>query len=185
MRLWPKSLKWRTILLTILVVASSCGVTCLLKPSLVDDWVFPARKWVEYQLERQERIDRLKESEHAFHRDLARGEFGRGSSADEWFAKHPPTECMRHDNYITAYYANVNMYIVQVVIAQDGKLIQAYCGPTHTEFFTFRTKADENDYADSFKRWHRGHCAAMPAVLGVAAVSDRIHTSQFPQPTDD
>jgi hypothetical protein len=184
MRLWPKSLKWRAILLTLLVTASNCGVTCLLNPSMVDDWIFPARVWMRNQLERQERIDKLKESEHAFHRDLALGEFGRESSADKWLAKHPPTVCARHDNYITALYER-NEYTILVVNAQDGKLVHAHCGPTHTDFFTFRTKADENAYSDSFKRWYQGYCATMPAVLGVAAVSKRIHASQFPQPTDD
>jgi hypothetical protein len=185
MRLWPKSLKWRAILLTLLVTASSCGVTCLLNPSMVDDWVFPARKWVEHQVERQKEIDRLKESEHASLRDLAHGEFGRGSSADEWFAKHPPTQCFRHDNYITAHYLRDEFGIFLVVISRDSELIHAHIGYTYYDFFTFRTKAEEKDYADSFERWHKGYCATMPAVLGVAAVSKRIHMSQFPQPVDD
>jgi len=184
MRLIPRTLKWRAILLTLLVTASGLTVACVLNLATVDEWIFPTRVWVTNQLERQQRIDRLKESEEPYLRDLARGEFGPGSSADEWFAKHPPTECMRHDNYITAFYVR-NEYTIQVVIAQDGKLVHAHCGPTHTEFFTFRTKADENDYVASYERWHKGYCAAMPAVLGVAAVSRRIHTSEFPQPTSD
>lgn len=180
MRLWPKSLKWRAIVLTLIVTASSCGVTCLLNPSMVDEWVFTARVWMRNQLERQERIDRLKESEHASLRDLARGEFGRGSTADEWFAKHPPTWCVRHDNYITAYYARDEEIILEV-IAQDGELIHAHIGYTYYDFFTFRTKADQNAHADSLTRWVRFNNLTLPGVVGVAAAVPR----HFPPPTGD
>lgn len=184
MRLWPKSLKWRAILLTMLVTASSLSVACVLNLSTVAGWANTARHWVEDQHDRQKKIDQLKHSEHAFHRDLARGEFGRGSSAEEWFAKHPPSWCARHDNYITAFYETEER-IDQVVVAQDGKLVSAHISWTLYDFFTFRTEADENDYVYSFRRWHQGYCATMPAVLGVAAVSERIYWTQFPQPTDD
>ncbi len=186
MRLWPRSLKWRTILLTLLVTASSLVVAYFVNRSAVDGWCDDVQGWMKEQRERQERIDRLKSSDEPFLRDLARGEFGRGSSADEWLAKHPPTECIRHDNYVTMIYGDGHL-LSPHVIAEGGKLVHAHCGwfEIYTEFFTFRSEIAKNAWSESFKRWHQGYNATMPAVLGVAAVSQRFDARDFPPPTGD
>lgn len=185
MRLWPKSLKWRTILLTLLVTASSLVVAYFVNRSAVDGWCDDVHGWMKEQRDRQERIHRLKSSDEPFLRDLARGEFGRGSSADEWLAKHPPTECIRHDNYVTMLYGRGNFLSPQV-IAQDGKLVHAHYGAFTflTEFFTFRNDAEETAWGDSFRKWDRDQNAARAAVIGVAPLARGRDARDFPPPSD-
>jgi hypothetical protein len=186
MPLLPRSLKWRAILLTLLVTASSLIVAYFLNRSTVDGWWGDVELWMKEQRERQERIDRLKESDHPYLRALARGEFGRGSSADEWLAKHPPTECIRHDNYVTMIYGEGHL-LCPHVIARDGKLVHAHCGAFTflTEFFTFRNEGEQTAWSDSFKRWAQDDNATHAAVIGVAPLARGRDARDFPPPTGD
>lgn len=162
MRLWPKSLKWRTILLTLLGLGGSATVAYLLNRTAVDGWVTGVQKQIQAAEIRQDRLGISKNSPHAPIRDLGNGLFRRGSSADEWFAKHPPARRRQHDEYVAATYEEGGL----TVIARDGRLV--FARSTLCEYFGFASEADDEAYQESHARWLQEYFSARAAVVGVA-----------------
>jgi hypothetical protein len=185
MKLTPRSLKWRAIWVTLLASVSTLASVYYWQKSTIDGWVSDVRSEYASWREMLDRIERMKTGNDPVLRDLARGEFGRGSSVDEWLAKHPPTDCIRHDNYVTAIYGKMGL-ISPHVVAEDGRLVHAGCGAFtfSTEFFTFRTEADQKRWSKSIHREWQFELAAQAAVVGIAPLARYRDASYFPPPDD-
>lgn len=185
MKLIPRSTKWRVIGVTLLASVSTLASVYYWQKSTTDGWIRDVRSEYAKWRETQDRIERMKTGDDPVLRDLALGKFGHGSSMDEWLAKHPPTDCIRHDNYITAIYGKMGL-ISPHVVAEDGRLVHAGCGAFTfiTEFFTFRTQADQKRWSESIHREWQFELAAHAAVVGVASLARHRDSSFFP-PHDD
>jgi hypothetical protein len=132
MRVWPKSLKGRTILLTLLGLMGVIGTAGYV-------WWRPIRGYVHNQLQ----IIRERDSDDPVVRGLARGEIRAGSSLDDLIAAHPPKRVERFGRFADVYFANGVM-----VIAVDGKLVfarEGWCSHC-TVFFNHFTPADSQEY---------------------------------------
>ena len=132
MRLLPKSLKWRVILLT-LVGLTAIGVSV---------WVAFGRDIID-TLFHHGRISSLRNSPHPVTRGLARGEIGPHTPVEELMATHPPDKVFRSGRFV-----RISYYWGQPgrthVVAVDGRLLYAsYCFEGRTVFFDHRT-ADED-----------------------------------------
>ena len=132
MRLWPKSLKWQAVLLT-LVGLLAVGVS---------GW-FTFGQSIRYAIGNQVEIHSLRGDPHPVTRGLARDEIRAGMSVEELIATHTPDELFRSGQFVRAYYLSERggTYVVAV----DGRVARgAFCAlGQHTVFFDHLT-ADEN-----------------------------------------
>lgn len=167
MRLWPKSLKWRTILLTLLGLMGVIGTAGYV-------WWRPINRYVYNQLQ----IMHERDSADPVARGLARGEIRAGSSVDDLIAAHPPKRVDHFGRFTDVTYPNS-----LTVIAVDGKLTFAQYGwcSHSTIFFNHFTPADAQEYeacaaADHERRMEEARCQHS-AVCGVAAMMP--HYSPF------
>src|SRR5262245_29097945 len=109
MPLLPRSLKWRTILLTLL------GLAAVLGPVGYFYWR-PMCGYVQNQLQ----IIHERDSAHPVARGLARGEIRAGMSVEELIVTHPPKRVTRHGRFVDVDYEHG-----PDLIAMDGKLVGA------------------------------------------------------------
>lgn len=135
MRLWPKSLKWRTTLLTLLGLVAVGGTVGYV-------WWRPIGGCVSNQMQ----IWKDRDSAHPVTRGLARGEIRAGSSVDELIAAHPPKRVERHGRFMDLRYADG-----PTVTAMDGKLILAQLGwcSHSTIYFNRLSLAEEKEWSAS------------------------------------
>jgi hypothetical protein len=165
MRLWPKSLRGRTNLLTLLGLVAVVGTAGYV-------WWRPINGYVYHQL----RIIRERDSAHPVARGLARGEIRAGSSVDDLIAAHPPKRVDRFGRF-----ADVTYDDCLTLIAVDGKLVFArhgWCSHS-TIFFNHFTPADSQEYeacsvAEDARRMEDDRCPHR-AVCGVAAMMPNYH----------
>jgi hypothetical protein len=174
MKLIPRSLKWRTILLTVWVLTSVFGTV----------WYFYGRD-IEQHIARGIGNYRLRDSEDAVVRGFARGEFGPGSSVVELIEKHPPSHVKRWGRFTNVTYEDV------FVVAMNGKLLCAIGPEGHTFFDQMRgihLKASINDLNQEMnkndqereRKWIE-HCVQIHwSVAGVGAV--QLNFDNHPDP---
>lgn len=135
----PRSLKWRTILFT-LVGLLSIGLSVW--ATWGRDIEFAIREQMAIH-ENQLRIRNLREDQDPVMRGLARGEIRAGDSVEELIAAHPPERVARHERYVELEYS-----FWLKVVAKDGQLVMAVlrgagaCSPS-TVFFNHLTANDE------------------------------------------
>lgn len=172
MRLWPKSLKWRTILLTLLGLVA-VGVSVW--------WTFRAD--IAVFVRQQKTLSVLRNSPHALDRAVGNGELRVGVSVDEWAAAHPPRSRCRHDEYDTLMYEGNHRYAPLRVIAVDGVIV--FAGTDITDPLVGVLSSDESAaYFNSLKRWSARRIAGLTAVSGVAG-SGSLDRWSFPTPHID
>lgn len=135
MRLWPKSLKWRTILFTLVGLTAVIGTAGYI-------WWRPISRYVSNQLQ----IIHERDNAHPVTRGLARGEIRAGSSLDELIAAYPPKRVQRFGRF-----ADVDYKDGPSLIAVDGNLVFARYGwCSHaTIFFNHFSPALEQEYSSS------------------------------------
>lgn len=109
MRLLPRSLKWRTRLLTLLGLAGVIGTALYV-------WWRPITGFVSQRVATVE----FWNDPDPLTRGLARGEFREGSPVDELIAAHPPQHTIVYDRYTQLDYPNG-----VTVLARDGRLVYA------------------------------------------------------------
>ena len=119
MRLWPKSLKWRTILLTLLALVAVIGTVLYV-------WWRPITGFVSQRVATVEFWD----DSDPLTRGLARGEIREGSQVDELIAAYPPQHTIVYDRYTQLHYQNG-----VAVLARDGRLAHACYIPERATFF--------------------------------------------------
>jgi len=149
MRLWPKSLKWRTILLTLFGLLSV----------LVSVGVFCGRDI--YRAVRQHAGNfELRDDPDPIVRALARGEIHSGSDIEEVKAKYPPKHETRIAEFVQFEYPGPQGYQHGPhIIAVNGRLAfarqseyRSYC-PSH-EFFDTLTEQEAARYCQLWGRVH-------------------------------
>jgi hypothetical protein len=161
MRLWPKSLKWRTILLTLLGLVAVGG-------TVVYVWGRPIKNHVREQLE----IFGLRDDPHLVTRGLARGEIGPNTSIEELIACHPPDEVLRSGRFVRASYFTDRGGTH--VVAVNGRPARAsFCAlGQHTTIFDHLTREEDRTFTDATpeNEPHRSDAvrAGHRAVAGVA-----------------
>jgi hypothetical protein len=175
MRLWPRSLKWRTILLTLLGLVAVGGTAGYV-------WWRPIRGYVSNQME----IWKDRDSEHPVTRGLARGEIRAGSSVEELIATHPPKRVARHGRFVDVTYADG-----PCLTAMDGKLVLAYLGwcSQSTVYFNHLSPAEEREWSDSssaeldrrIEEWKNLH-GAVGGLMGCVEFDRRLKKLANPDP---
>lgn len=176
MRLWPKSLKWRTVLLSLLGLV---GV-------VVSGW-WTFRVQINAFVKQQKTLNALRHSPHALDRTVGSGELRVGASVEEFAAAHPPKSRLRHDEYETLRYEGNVRRNSLVVIAVDGVIVFAgtdYDGPAGELVGRFSAD-DAAAYRASIRRWSARHTVGKAAVCGIASTGSQ-NPWDFPTPpTDD
>lgn len=176
MRLIPKSLKWRTLLLTAWALAVVFGTI----------WYFHGGDIKRYVNRHRENY-RLRDHDDPVIRGLARGEIGPGASIDEFIATHKPKRVLRHGRFVEVGHQSV------VLVAMDGKLISAYYGG-HIFFYQL-SEADElahlasrsNFFEQERQAWRDRHAAVagfgfLPSNLGIKSPPDTGFHIRSPGP---
>lgn len=157
MRMWPRSLKWRTILLTLLGLVA-IGVTAGYM------WWRPIWEHLKWQRE----MATLRESPHPLTRKLARGEVRPGASIEELLEQYPPVKLWRFGRFTEAHYGNN-----PDLIAMDGRLVFARSGwgTSGTIVFNTMSPAEEREWSESWSEYYDrrsdGRKAAHGAVGGL------------------
>ncbi len=163
MRLWPKSLKWRTILLTLLGLVAVGGTV---------GFVWWREIWDHFNWQKQ--MATLRESPHPLTRKLARGEVRAGDSINEVMASYPPERVWQIGRFTEAHYGNN-----PDLIAMDGRLVFARSGwgTPGTIIFKVMSPAEEREWSEGWtayydlqiEDWKCRHSA----LCGVAALLPR------------
>ena len=173
MRLLPRSLKWRTILLTLLGLIAIGGSV----------W-YTFRADISQFVKQQRQLDRMRKSKSPVDQMIGRGELREGASVAELADAYPPADRIRHDEYETLKYdmkwVRVNLW----VIAVDGRVVYAGSDPGSEPGYVGQMSPNDYwRYQASLLRWERNLIAGMAAVNGVAAAGT-LDPQHFP-PTDD
>ena len=145
MRLIPRTLKWRTILLTLLGLAA-VGASVW--------WTFRAE--ISAFVKRQQTLDKLRHSPHALDRTVGSGELRAGMPVVEFVTTHPPKSRLRHDEYETLMFEGSHRLSTGSlrVIAVDGVIV--FAGTDTTEPLVGKLSPDEAAaYGASIRRCAR------------------------------
>lgn len=177
MRLFPKSLRWRVILLTLL------GLTAI----GVSVWATFGRA-IEAAVRRQLVLLALRDDPHPVTRGLARGEIGPHTSIEELIAAHPPDDLRRSGRYVRATYRSRRG--VTHVVAVDGRPAAAMHWGWFEEgatFFDHMTPDENNPFYPmtmdaEWSREVRDYYLAHAALGGVAGHWGGM---QYRDPLDD
>jgi hypothetical protein len=159
MPLLPRSLKWRTILLTLLGLFA-VGVSAW--------WTFRVR--VSAFVSQQFALARLRNGDDPVAREFARGRFAPDTPLDELLAEHPSPDVLRYDRYTLVMYEPGGV----AVLAVDGRVRKANTrGPGWHSFFDTLTPAEQSANDLAFTRWQAAgefeQQSALAAVAGPAA----------------
>ncbi|MCU0704946.1 MAG: hypothetical protein MUF18_13295 [Fimbriiglobus sp.] len=173
------SLKWQTLLLTLL------GVIAI----VVSVW-WTYRGQIRTFAQRQQTLAALRSSPHAIDRDLGVGRIRVGMTVDELVAAHPPKSRTRHDDYDTLIYDGNHRRDSLRVIAVDGVVV--YAGGTSErpseQFAGGLSRGEEAAYTASILRWSKRCLAARMGLVGVAASvgtnPSELPTAQTDEPSD-
>lgn len=132
MRLVPKSLKWRAILLTLLGLVSV----------VVSVW-FTFGRQIGWAVEDRWNVLRLRYDPHPVTRGLACGDIGPHTSVEEMIVAHPLDVLLRSGRFVrTSYYTNVSG--THVIGVNGRPACASFCALNqHTIFFDHLTR-DEN-----------------------------------------
>jgi hypothetical protein len=172
MRLLPRSLKWRTVLLTLLGLVA-VGVSGW--------WTF--RTQISAYVKQQQTLDKLRRSPHAIDRAVGSGELRVGMSVDEFAATHPPRDRLQHDEYDTLSYEGNHRRDSIRVIAVNGRIV--FAGERVDEpagVFVGGMSADEcGAYIASIRRWSERYIVGRAALGGVAGCGS-LDRWMFPTP---
>ncbi len=176
MRLIPRTLKWRTILLTLLGLVA-VGVSLW--------WTFRAE--INAFVKRQQLLDKMRNCRHTFDNALGNGELREGMPVEEWVAAHPPKSRFRHDQYESLIYEGSARRDSLCVIAIDGVIVFAGTDTTQPEHTIVGSLSptEVRAYDASVRRWRQNQIAGRAAVFGVVCAGSPERWD-FPTPmTDD
>lgn len=177
MRLWPHSLRWRTILLTLLGLIA-VGVSVW--------WTFRAD--ISAFVKRQQLLASMRKCRHPLDNALGDGELREGMSVEEWAAAHPPETCTRHDRLVTLRYEGTVRRDSLRVVAVDGVIV--YAGtepydPSPESTLVGSLSPDEAAaYRASILRWSARHTVGKALACGIASTGSRDRWA-FPTPLLD
>ncbi len=172
MRLLPRSLKWRAILLTLLGLAAVIGTAGYV-------WWRPIWLHTQSQVE----IVCLREDPHPVTRGLARGEIGPQTDIEQMISAHRPDELLRSGQFVRAsYYTDrgADRGGTHVVAVNGRPACASFCtGGQHTIFFDHLTREENRAFtdatpeneplrSDAVRAGHR----AIAGVAGYRAASD-------------
>ncbi len=159
MRLLPRSLKWRAILLTLLGLVAVGGSVW---------WTFRAD--ISAFVKRQQVLDDLRKSPLAIDQCIGGGQFHVGVSVEEWIAAHPPKSHIRHDEYDTLTYQLTVRRDSPRVIAVNGAIVFAdtESGQPKNALAGNLSPDESAAYWRSFLRWQARQTVGQAAVCGIA-----------------
>jgi hypothetical protein len=172
MPLVPRSLKWRTILLTLLGLIA-VGVSGW--------WTFRAD--VTAYIKLQQTLAKFRDSTQPIDRAVGGGGIRAGMPVDEWADAFPPKYRFRHDEYQTLRYDASARREKMTVIAVDGKVVFAGTDENRLECsFAGRLSPDEVvAYRASILRWVSRYTVAKAMVGGIAFTGSQ-NPWDFPTP---
>jgi len=175
MRLWPRSLKWRTILLTLLGLVAIGGTAGYV-------WWRPIGGYISNQIA----IWKDRDDAHPVTRGLARGEIRAGMSVEELIATHPPKCVDRHGRFADVRYADG-----PTLTAMDGKLVLAQLGwcSHSTIYFNTLSATEEKEWSDSSSAEYdrkieekmNAH-GSVGGLMGCAAYDWQLRELAYPPP---
>lgn len=167
MRLIPRTLKWRAILLTLLGLVAVGGTVGYV-------WWQPIREYIH----NQSAIARLREDPDPLTRALARGEVRAGTSVADLTTTYTPVDVIRSGRYTQFSYPNG-----LTILAKDGRLAYAIHWGEGAVFFDTMEAGEFSDFlrgylqdqntesrlSDAQRDWHRSDTdSSHSAVAGVA-----------------